>query len=202
MVARSVEAALGADHVREVFVSSDDADILEEGRRAGAHPLERPASLASDTATSEAALLHAIDEVSSAGNLPEVLVFMQCTSPFTTSPDVDGVVAAIEDGADCAMTVAPFHHFVWEATADGRAVAPVGHDKDSRARRQDGPIRFLETGAVYAMRVEGFRQAGHRFFGRVGHHVVDAARSIEIDDEADLRMALAIERSFPEIASR
>ena len=51
LVARAVEAALAVARIDEVAVSSDDAAILAEARRAGATPLHRPAALAGDEAT-------------------------------------------------------------------------------------------------------------------------------------------------------
>ena len=90
--------------------------------------------------------------------------------------------------ADSAFTAVPWHGFLWSVDDRGGA-SGVGHDAASRPRRQDLPPTFLETGAVYAMRVVGFRSAGHRFFGAVRTHVVDRTRSIEIDSDDDLRLA-------------
>jgi YrbI family 3-deoxy-D-manno-octulosonate 8-phosphate phosphatase len=48
---------------------------------------------------------------------------------------------------------------------------------------------LLETGAAYAMRVDGLRETGSRFFGRVLPVAVDAVRTLEIDDPGDLERA-------------
>jgi YrbI family 3-deoxy-D-manno-octulosonate 8-phosphate phosphatase len=113
---------------------------------------------------------------------------VQCTSPFVTAGDVDGVAAAVVDhGADSALTVADFHGFVWRPDGSG-----VNHDAASRQRRQDRPRELLETGAAYAMSVAGLREHGHRFFGRVEPVVVDAGRTLEIDEPQDLVLAQAM----------
>ena len=44
------------------------------------------------------------------------------------------------------------------------------------------------------MRTDGFREAGHRFFGRIGMLRVPDAHAIEIDDPADLALARVIAR--------
>jgi YrbI family 3-deoxy-D-manno-octulosonate 8-phosphate phosphatase len=117
------------------------------------------------------------------------------------------------------VTVAPFHGFVWRE-ADESAGAPeesvehavggaavlvdtatqtatatgygVNHDASFRPRRQDRPQDYLETGAAYAMSAPGFREAGHRFFGRTALVRTDPARVLEVDDPHDLARARAL----------
>ncbi|TSB12990.1 acylneuraminate cytidylyltransferase [Streptomyces benahoarensis] len=115
LVARAVRACRAARLITDVVVSTDDSGIAAAARGAGAVVVRRPGDLAGDTATSEAAVRHAMDayEAECAVRVDAVLL-VQCTSPFLTPEDVDGVAAAVvEGGADTALTVAPFHGFVW-----------------------------------------------------------------------------------------
>ncbi|WP_220038082.1 hypothetical protein [Curtobacterium sp. MCBD17_032] len=68
----------------------------------------------------------------------------------------------------------------------------MNHDAATRPRRQDRDPEYRETGAFYAMRVDGFRAARHRFFGRVELAVVPARTAIDIDDVHDLDLAAAL----------
>ena len=197
LVARAVRAALGAGAVDQVVVSTDDARIAAVARRAGADVVIRPAGLAGDTASSESAVLHAVDEVTRTGaSAPAVVVLVQCTSPFVTSADIDGVATCVSSGrADSALTVAPFHGFLWRAEGanhEGVNHEGVNHEASRRPRRQDRPLDLLETGAAYAMTVAGLRQHGHRFFGRIEPVLVDPARTLEIDEPHDLARARAL----------
>ncbi len=199
LVARAVRACLAARLVTDVVVSTDDPAIAEAARAAGAEAVPRPAAIAGDTATSEAAVLHAMDahQALHGGRGADVVLLVQCTSPFVTAEDVDGVAAAVvADGADSALTVAPFHGFLWRDGArcgDGSHGGDgVNHDKAHRPRRQDRPQDLLETGAAYAMRADGFRAAGHRFFGRTALVRTDPARVLEIDEPDDLARARAL----------
>ncbi|MEV7871349.1 N-acylneuraminate cytidylyltransferase [Streptomyces sp. NPDC088124] len=197
LVVRAVRACLAARRVTDVVVSTDDGLIADAARAAGADVVLRPAAIAGDTATSEAAVLHAMDAYGAmrgddaAG--PDVVLLVQCTSPFLTAEDLDGVTGAVtEDGADTALTVAPTHGFVWRQDGAGLARPDgygVNHDKANRPRRQDRPQEYLETGAAYAMRADGFREARHRFFGRTALVPTDPARVLEIDDPHDLARA-------------
>ncbi|MFE4367164.1 cytidylyltransferase domain-containing protein [Streptomyces sp. NPDC056835] len=200
LVVRAVRACLAARRVTDVVVSTDDAAIADAARTAGAEVVLRPAAIAGDTATSEAAVLHAMDAYGAMrGKTAEVVLLVQCTSPFITADDLDGVAGAVtEDGADSALTVAPTHGFIWRQDSAGSADAGasggygVNHDKSNRPRRQDRPQEYLETGAAYAMRAEGFRAANHRFFGHTALVATDPARVLEIDDPHDLARARAL----------
>ncbi|MEU7489296.1 acylneuraminate cytidylyltransferase [Streptomyces sp. NPDC042319] len=221
LVARAVRECLAARLITDVVVSTDDDAIAAAAGGAGAVIVRRPGAIAGDTATSEAAVLHAMDAYETEhGTAVDAVLLVQCTSPFIVREDIDGVAAAVvEQGADSALTVAPFHGFVWRDAADdassgigaGRdartADGPdaqvatvatteggygVNHDKSFRPRRQDRPQDLLETGAAYAMDAAGFRTANHRFFGRTELVRTDPARVLEVDDPHDLARARAL----------
>ncbi|MEU1875337.1 MULTISPECIES: N-acylneuraminate cytidylyltransferase [unclassified Streptomyces] len=198
LVVRAVRECLAARLVTDVVVSTDDRAIAEAARAAGAEVVLRPAAIAGDTATSEAAVLHAMDAHEALhGAAVDVVLLVQCTSPFLVREDVDGVAGAVvEDGADTAVTVAPFHGFVWRDGTDGTGGHGVNHDKAFRPRRQDRPQDLLETGAAYAMAAPGFRKHQHRFFGRTELVRTDPARVLEIDDPHDLARARALAPHF------
>ncbi|MFI2257807.1 acylneuraminate cytidylyltransferase [Streptomyces tubercidicus] len=199
LVARAVRECRAARLVTDVVVSTDDAGIAAAARGAGAVVVRRPGDIAGDTATSEAAVLHALDAYEAEqGASVDAVLLVQCTSPFIVREDIDGVAAAVvEGGADSALTVAPFHGFVWrdaepEVTGAAAGGHGVNHDKSFRPRRQDRPQDLLETGAAYGMDAAGFRAAGHRFFGRTELVRTDPARVLEIDDPHDLARARAL----------
>jgi len=188
LVARAVASALGSSSIGTAYVSTDDADIADAARAAGATVIERPSQLADDAASSEAALLHALDAMPTE---PEILVFIQATSPFIDPADLDAAVALVRDGhADSVFSAAPSHVFLWRDGDHG--AEGVNHDASRRLRRQDSEPQYRETGAFYVMRTAGFRAAGFRFFGRVGFVEVAELGAMEIDSPDDLRLARAL----------
>ncbi|MEV0255853.1 N-acylneuraminate cytidylyltransferase [Streptomyces sp. NPDC050732] len=140
LVARAIRECLAARLVTDVVVSTDDHVIAEAARAAGAEVVLRPAAIAGDTATSEAAVLHAMDAHEALhGTTVDVVLLVQCTSPFLTHEDIDGVASAVaEHGADTAVTVAPFHGFIWRDAADdvGDSAGSAG-PADVPAQRTD-----------------------------------------------------------------
>ena len=191
LIARTVKAAAASTLVNNVAVTSDDPEILAIAQEYGAEAVLRPQSLAQDTSSSESALLHAI-EASAACRTADVIVFLQCTSPFTTPEEIDLVVGALgSQCADVAFAVVEAHVFLWEIGADGAGVG-VNHDASRpRQRRQDRPLQYRETGAIYAMRKDGFVSAGSRFFGRAVPVALPGGADIDLDTPEDWALAEA-----------
>lgn len=192
LVARTIAAARSAKLVDAVYVSTDDAEIASVARAAGAEVIDRPAEISNDQASSESALLHALDMIEAESEPVDVLVFLQCTSPFTTAQEIDDCAAAVgRNGAACSFTASANHGFLWSVGPDGFA-AGVNHDHTKpRKRRQDLAPQYLETGAVYAMNAVAFRAAGVRFCGPAALVTVDAP-PVEIDHESDFVLAESI----------
>ncbi len=186
LIAWAIDAARMAGRVDRVVVSTDDAEIAAVARQWGAEVVLRPAEIAGDAASSESALLHVLETLrATEGYVPDVLVFLQCTSPLTRAEDIDGAVERLlESGADTALTVTPFHYFLWREEGTGQ-VEGINHDKAVRPMRQEREAQYLETGAVYAMRVSGFLEAKHRFFGKTVMVEMPPERCQEIDEPSD-----------------
>lgn len=193
MIAYTIEAALASRHVTRVFVSTDDAGIADASRRYGAEVIARPAEISGDTASSESALIHALEHLKTVESYaPEILVFLQCTSPLMLPEDIDGTVnALLDERADSALSAYPSHLFLWRRDASGQAEG-VNHLKTKRPRRQEREPEYAENGAVYVMRASGFLEARHRFFGKTAIFPMARERSVEIDDPADLELVEAL----------
>jgi YrbI family 3-deoxy-D-manno-octulosonate 8-phosphate phosphatase len=208
LIAWTIEAAIDSGLFEKVIVSTDDAEIAQVTHIFGGEVSWRPAEISGDTASSEAALLHVLSELVKAGTQPEITVFLQCTSPLTTPEDIASTVELIKaKGADSALTVVDFHYFLWKVDGN-RDATGINHDKAVRPLRQFREHQYIETGAVYAMRTEGFLREKHRFFGKTNFYVVPDGRTIEIDDAIDFEVAESLLRSrldkrlyrrFPEI---
>jgi CMP-N-acetylneuraminic acid synthetase len=189
LLARAVLAARGAGRIKQVYVSSDDEGILSVAAEYGGLPVRRPADLAGDTSPSELALLHALTFMRTTAVDPDILVFLQCTSPFTSSSDVDCLVAALDESVfQSALTVIEDHSFLWAKDDRGEAVG-INHDPAKpRAMRQQLPPQYRESGAGYAMRVGAFERSGNRFCPPVAL-VQTSHPPLEIDTLADLKFA-------------
>lgn len=196
LVARAIAAAWACPAIDRVIVSTDDDEIAVVAVHHGAEVVRRPSGLASDEATSESALLHALDAMRAHGIVVDVVVFIQCTSPFIDparmGEAVDRILVSPATGGaeDVAFAAVASHGFLWRAGVTG--VQGVNHESSVRLRRQDRAPEYLETGAFYAMRAAGLVESRHRFFGRLGIVEIDEVHAIEIDTEDQLTVANAL----------
>jgi len=181
--------ALRSAGANVVIVTTDDDRIAQEASKGGCTIVERPADLASDSASSESALLHAMSTRSDLFPDDGVTVFAQCTSPFVDPALVRRSIERVVAGeADVSFSAVPFHGFIWTPT-DG-SWGGVNHESNGpRQRRQDRPVEALETGAFYTMRTAGFLEYQNRFFGVVEPAYVEPLHAIEIDSPTDLEIA-------------
>lgn len=205
LVAWAVAAGREAQLVSDVVVSSDDPEILLEGARAGATPLVRPAELATDTASTDAVLVHA---AAAAGWQHDLVVLLQPTVPVRAPGLVDLCIRRLLDArADSAFTGYPLH-FVWRRDVPGRwrrngdpphvTGEPTWVQCNSRGKRiprqafVPTDLRWHEDGAIYVTRADLLRRLGARIGGRI--EVVPNRRTVDIDGEADLAVAEALLR--------
>lgn len=192
LVARAVDAARRCPSIDRVVVSTDDHDIAAVAAEWGAEVILRPVVLAGDEATSESALLHALEVLEERRVDVGVIAFLQATSPFIDVPALhDAVLLVRSRRRDSVFSAVESYGFLWSKTA-GSAAQAVNHDASVRPRRQDRDPHYLETGAFYVLRAAGFRAMGHRFFGSVGIAEVPERTAIEIDTPAELEIAQAL----------
>lgn len=192
LVQRAIQAARAAEGIDLVVVSTDDAEIAALSVAAGATVIRRPAEISGDTASSESAILHALDELAQRGESFDVVAFLQATSPFIPSDALAAAVREVRaDRADSVFSAFESYGFLWRRGDDGEAIA-INHEAAHRPRRQDREPHHLESGAFYVFRADGFRESAHRFFGRIRIAEVPEWTAIEIDDEQQLGIARAL----------
>ena len=88
--------------VNKVIVSTNDSEIASISKSYGAEVVLRPNEISNDTAQSEDALLHCIDFLNSNYKyVPDLIVFLQATSPIRIRTDIDQAIKKlIESDAD------------------------------------------------------------------------------------------------------
>lgn len=192
LIERAIRSAALARGVDVVVVSTDDEQIAAVSRAAGAVVIRRPDEIAGDSASSESAILHVLDELAKQDDPVETVVFLQATSPFIPTEGIDEAIELVRsDAYDSVFSAHETYGFLWGRDEADAAVA-INHDAAHRPRRQDRRPHFFETGAFYVFGADGFRRAGHRFFGRIGIVEVPEWTAVEIDDPQQLAVASAI----------
>lgn len=167
LIAHTIEHAKEAKSVNRVIVSTDDSEIAAVSRQFGAEVIWRPKEISGDDSTSESALIHTLDFLNQKdGYIPDLVVFLQCTSPVRTSMDIDmAVQQLVDEGADSLVSVTPWHGLYW-ILEDGGAKS-VSFDYRNRPRRQDMRPEFRENGSIFIFKPLVLNRLNNRLGGKV-----------------------------------
>lgn len=189
LLAWSILQAAGSRKVDRVFVSTDDTDIAAVARAYGAGVVERPAELSGDNATSESALLHAVDVLEREHGIPVgLVVFLQATSPLRKPGDIDRAIDCFAaDNADSLISVTRLDDLtLWEKREHGWQ--SVNFDYRNRGMRQDRPPQYVENGSIYLVTPDVLRTFGNRIGRNLSVYEMEFWQLWEIDtiEEVDL----------------
>lgn len=187
LVAWSITQAKASNCIDEVFVTTDDKEIAAVAEQYGAKIIWRPEALATDTATSESALVHAIDEIEK--TMPvEAVFFMQATSPIRTAEDLDGAMEVFkEENADSLFSACVLDDFcVWEKRDN--KFESLTYDYLNRGRRQERKLYYLENGSFYIFTPEVLRKHNNRMGERISIFKMPFYKSYEIDSMSDVEI--------------
>lgn len=189
LLAWSILQATAAKIVEAVYVSSDSQAILDVAKQYGAHPIRRPDEFATDTATSESALLHALDVIAKEREgEPECIVFLQATSPLREPSDIDGAVAEFQfQEADSLFSDAVLDDLcAWQE--EGGVLKGKTFDPFNRGRRQDRKPLYLENGSIYVFKPSLLREKGNRLGGKIARYSMPYWKSFEIDTVENIEL--------------
>ncbi len=94
MLAWGVDACKDSQYIDEVYVSSEDPEILTVAEQVGAVPLDRPQELAEDHVYKMHPVVHAAQAIldNSAFRNPDIVVVAQANSPELSSDNLDGAI--------------------------------------------------------------------------------------------------------------
>ena len=187
LLAYSVEHAVRSTLVDKTVVSTDDEAIASVAKEYGAEVIERPLELASDTATSESALLHTLDLVEAQGFRADLIVFLQCTSSVRRPQDIDDAIKTLlSEGADSLFSATESRRLLWRQ--EGDKLSSLNYDYCSRQREQDMPEEFLENGSIFVFKPWVIRQYNNRLGGKIAIYEMDYWSSFQIDSLEDFQL--------------
>jgi N-acylneuraminate cytidylyltransferase len=142
-----------------VSVSTDDEEISEMSKEAGASIIERPAKISGDTASTESALLYASEYLK---DNYDVMILLQCTSPMRTPGQIDAAIEQMfKEGADSLLSGYANDSFLWK---DGKS---INYDYEKRPRRQDKEWEFVENDSIYIFKKKILLEKSNRLGGKI-----------------------------------
>lgn len=96
LLLRAIDGALCSQYIDQLLVSTEDKEIFSAALRCGVNVHARPHELATDTASSEDVLRHALSLYPH-----DWVVLLQPTSPLRTAEDIDACIERAQLGDGC-----------------------------------------------------------------------------------------------------
>ena len=177
----TIEHALNSECVSDVFVSTDGEEIAEISSKAGAKVINRPADISDDFASSEDAIIHAIQNMENEGEF-ENIIFLQATSPLRRKYDIDRAYEIFVGGdydslfSSCVMD----DYTLWQGKP-GQSMRSITFDYKNRGRRQDREPIYLENGSIYIFKKSLIERTQNRIGGSIGIYKMPLRYSFELD---------------------
>jgi CMP-N,N'-diacetyllegionaminic acid synthase len=196
LISWSIDVAHANRDIADVLVSTDDEEIASVARASGALvPWLRPATLATDTASSVDVCLHAVDWYESCHGKVDGILLLQPTSPFRRLESIArGLALFREHGGSPVLAVAPAaSHPLWCYRLNGLKMQPYLGADGIALRSQDLPPVYSLTGALYLIRPDDLRQ--HRSFqtkDAIALVIDNPLECVDIDTEWDWQVADAL----------
>ncbi|SEK82844.1 N-acylneuraminate cytidylyltransferase [Butyrivibrio sp. ob235] len=188
----SIEAALASGIFDEVMVSTDDEEIAEIAKKAGAKvPFFRSAETSNDTATTADVLLEVLDEYEKRGQSFEYGCCIYPTAPFVTARKLkEAMDELVKSGAE---SIVPMQEFSYPPQRglfiDDKGLVKMLHPEYATTRSQDLQKQYHECGQFYIFRNDAFRIQKDTTMEKSIPYIIDPVESQDIDNESDWLLA-------------
>lgn len=181
----TLDLLLESTCIDDIVFTSDDPQILNFLKSFPVIGVKRPDEYATDTASSESAIKHALEALP---YLPETVIFPQVTSPFRPSGIFDKAYHFfVEKNFDSMLSVVENDYFIWREAPE---IMPLNYDYRNRPMRQSRPKEWIENGSFYIFKSAEFLKENNRLFGKIGLYPMhNPGAMIDINTHQDLSLA-------------
>lgn len=192
LIAYSIDVARVFVDDEHICVSTDSEEIKKVVENYGLKvPFLRPDYLATDTASSNDVLVHAVNFFKEQGREYKKLILLQPTSPLRTSQDVQGAIELYRDDIDMVSGMIKSHapSILNVENEEGYMVSIFNKDG---LGRQFVKEMYETNGAVYIINIKSLLDKGMKGFTRKIKYIMSKANSVDIDDIIDFKLAETI----------
>jgi len=185
----TLDAALGAERIDRVIVSSPDKHILSHVSSSygdNVIVLERDPKLAMLNSYLEDTVLHALDAVGEKSALvPDVLAVLFVESPFRLPRHIDSAIDVLQlFETDSVIAVRPETDIFYQH--NGKGLQPL---RSGKHLRLEGEEIFREAGDLHVVRVSFLRENGVTVGGKIGHIMMDERSALSVLSDWDWAIA-------------
>jgi len=191
LISYTVKVAQKSKLLTDLIVSTDNEEIASVCREYRVDvPFIQPAELAKDTSTHLEVMQYAVKFMEEKKDIVyDYAVIFQPTSPFRIVEDIDKTIEKIiEHNADSAFSMCEIEqnqHPIKAKKMEGDTVLPYCGEEKVGTHRQDFPVVYKRSGAVYVTKRDLIIKDNRMFGDFIVGHIVPLERSIDIDSPFD-----------------
>lgn len=189
LISWTIEQALACRYIDTVLVSTDDFEIADIAKGAGAEvPFLRPAEFAADSSPVSDTILHALRYFEGQGKTYDLLILLEATSPLRGNADLDRAIESMANNwetADCLVSVGKIHlenPYITRLLTNGFVKPFI---ESNCFQRQQLPSVYFPYGVIYASKIDTFVQYLSFSQPRTIPYEIERWQNYEIDDVYD-----------------
>jgi len=196
LIAYTIAEALRSQLINRYIVSTDDEEIRQVAMQFGADaPFLRPPEYSTDTASSVAAMQHAVHWVEQQEGIKyDYVIELMCTNPMKTVVDIDAVIQKLlTTDADSVIAVHKLedHHPIRIKKIINDKIVDFCFPEVPEMRRQDlKPDAYIRSGSIYGLRRDHLMMEGLRYGSANSRpYILPPERAVNVDTEIDFLIA-------------
>lgn len=196
MIVHTIDAARLSGLFDAIAVSTEDKEIAAIARDAGAEVLARPRELAIDTATVNQTLGYTLESLEAEGRAFDQICCLYATAPLRGAADILAAHALLQPPAVnfviavCRYPYSPYQALVPEGDRGLRLMWPELGTRQSHTL----PRPVVDNGSTYWADRAAYRACGTFYGPGLAGYEMPLSRSVDIDLQEDLEIALAFAR--------
>ena len=180
----SILSAKKSKYIDKIFVTSDDKNILQIGKKNNCEVVRRNKKLSNNIIMPDYAVLDVLNKY---GKYYELVVFLQPTSPLRKKFDIDKAIKKlVETNSDTILSVNKNKKFIWSKKNNTNYFTPINYTINARPRSQN-INQYEENGSIYVTKVSKFLKSKNRLNGKIMIYKMEDWQNIDIDDMHDLK---------------
>jgi CMP-N-acetylneuraminic acid synthetase len=188
----SIKASKESKLLTQTYLNTDDEEIAQVGRDKGAQVLMRPSELAQDKTPMIPVLQYVCSEAEKIHGCFDTIVLLQPTAPMRTGEDIDRAIELFHDSLHESLVsvyqVDDCHPSRMYRLGKEETLEKIYEEPQGSLRQDLEPI-FHRNGAVYICTRELLMEKNQLTCDKPLAFIMSKSRSVNIDDEFDLRIA-------------
>lgn len=192
LIERTIDIAKSCFDNKQIVVSSDDDDALNQAEIKNVIAHRRSPELASDISGMLEVML---DAISTYGQNAKYLMLLQVTSPFRTEKHIMDALALLDDTVQAVIAVNKPKGHPYYTLFEQKGEYIQKFQSNDIVRRQDLPNMFDVNGLMYIFHIPSLKEKSWVDFDRIKGLEISALEAIDIDTEEDWTLAELIEKN-------